>query len=66
MKRVKSIDILKVIGLLGIMIAHVGAPGWAIQLRGFDVILLITISVYLFLQCLRKKKKTILSMFGSV
>ena len=38
------IDFLKVIGLTGIIIAHVGSPSWAMMLRSFDVPLMVIIS----------------------
>ncbi len=47
-KRFKAIDILKVLGLLGIILAHVNPPPFFVQLRSFDVILLVAISVYLY------------------
>lgn len=36
MKRKQYIDILKVIGLLGIILAHVTPPAVVFQLRNFD------------------------------
>jgi len=41
------IDFLKVIGLLGIFIAHVNSPGWIMMLRSFDVPLMVIISALL-------------------
>lgn len=50
MKRYKGIDILKFIGLLCIILAHVYPPDIILQLRGFDVVLMIIISSYLFFE----------------
>lgn len=58
-KRLKNVDILKVLGLLGIIIAHANPPSWMIQLRGFDVVLLMVVSVYLYFS--KPKEEKILS-----
>ena len=50
MKRKQYIDILKVIGLLGIVLAHVTPPAVVFQLRNFDVVLMILVSAYLGLK----------------
>lgn len=42
--RLDYIDFLKVVGLTGIIIAHVGSPRWVHMLRNFDVPLLVIIS----------------------
>ena len=55
MERLKNIDILKTIGLLCIILAHVQPNKIVFQLRNFDVVLMIIISSYLFI----KKNKTI-------
>ena len=50
MERKKNIDILRVIGLLCIILAHVVADdGIIFQIRNFDVVLMIIISSYLFI-----------------
>jgi len=41
-------DILKVIGLLGVMLAHASPPAIIFQLRNFDVTLLVIVSGALF------------------
>ena len=46
-KRIEFIDLLKVIGLIGIMIAHVESPEWALMARAFDVQLMVLISALL-------------------
>lgn len=56
MKREKYIDVLKVIGLLGIMLAHVQPPEVLFQLRNFDVVLMILVSAYLGLQSKKSEK----------
>lgn len=43
-----NLDILKFIGLFCIMLAHVNPPDILFQLRNFDVILMILVSVFLF------------------
>ena len=43
-ERIGYLDFLKVIGLIGIMIAHVEAPGWALMARAFDVPLMVLIA----------------------
>lgn len=43
-ERYYYIDFLKVVGLTGIIIAHVGSPNWAMMLRSFDVPLMVIIS----------------------
>lgn len=48
------IDFLKFIGISGIIVAHVGAPKWAIQARNFDVILLVFLSAFLSSTTFRK------------
>ena len=50
MERYKNIDILKFIGLLCIILAHVSPPAIIQQLRGFDVILMIILSSYLYFE----------------
>lgn len=56
MKREKYIDVLKVIGLLGIILAHVQPPEVLFQLRNFDVVLMILVSAYLGLQSKKSEK----------
>lgn len=46
MKRKKYSDILKVIGLLGFVLAHVTPPTVIFQFRNFDVVLMILVSAY--------------------
>ena len=48
-KRIKSLDILKSIGLVCIVIAHINAPSLVAQARNFDVVLLLIVSTRLFL-----------------
>ncbi|MDV7750019.1 acyltransferase [Enterococcus faecium] len=45
--RLVFIDYLKVIGLFLVILAHVNAPGWLMQIRSFDVPLLVFLSAYL-------------------
>ena len=47
MKREKKYDILKIIGLLAIVLAHVNPNQVVFQIRNFDVVLLLIISCYL-------------------
>lgn len=47
MKRDPRIDVLKVIGLLCIILAHVDPPIIIFQIRNFDVVLMVLISSYL-------------------
>ncbi len=54
MKRREDIDILKSIGLICIILAHVNPPKYIFQLRNFDVVLMILVSAYLGL-CSTKK-----------
>lgn len=53
-KRIDYIDFLKFIGLTGIIIAHVGAPDWAIMLRSFDVPFMVILSALLGEKSLQK------------
>lgn len=56
MKRKQYIDILKVIGVFGIVLAHVTPPVVVFQLRNFDVVLMILISAYLGLKSRKSEK----------
>lgn len=47
-ERIKWIDVLKMVGLMCIVLAHTTPPDWLFQLRNFDVILLIVVSMYLY------------------
>mgnify|MGYP001350151664 CR=1 FL=1 len=47
-KRDFSIDVLRTVGLLGIILAHVNAPDFILNLRSFDVPLMVVISGLLF------------------
>ena len=47
MKRKINLDILKTIGLLCIILAHINPPKVLFQIRNFDVVLMIIISAYL-------------------
>lgn len=49
MNRIKNIDILRVIGLLCIILAHVEPNNIIFQIRNFDVVLMIMISSYLYI-----------------
>ena len=42
--RIYYIDFLKFIGLIGIIIAHVNSPEWALMIRSFDVPLMVILS----------------------
>lgn len=42
--RDNSIDILRFIGLMLLVLAHVGPPNWLMQLRSFDVPLMVFVS----------------------
>ncbi len=53
-KRIEYIDFLKVIGLTGIIIAHVGSPNWLMMLRSFDVPLMVIISSLLASYSIKK------------
>lgn len=53
-KRIIYLDILKVIGLFCIILAHVSPPGIIFQLRNFDVVLLVLISAFLGLVTYKK------------
>lgn len=44
MNRDLNIDLLRVIGTMSVMIAHVSPPSWLYQMRAFDVVLLVLIS----------------------
>ena len=52
--RINYIDFLKFIGLLGIFIAHVDSPSWAMMLRSFDVPLMVILSAILADRSFRK------------
>jgi len=43
-----QIDVLKTIGLLAVILAHIETPNWVFQLRTFDVPLLVFVSGILF------------------
>lgn len=43
-----SIDVLRSIGLLCIVLAHVSPPNWLFQIRNFDVPLMVFVSGYLY------------------
>jgi peptidoglycan/LPS O-acetylase OafA/YrhL len=43
-QRVASFDVLRFLGLAGVILAHVNPPGWVMQLRNFDVVLLVLLS----------------------
>lgn len=43
-KRDKSIDLLRTIGLMGVILAHVNAAPVIMKLRGFDVVLLVFVT----------------------
>lgn len=49
MNRIKKIDILKLIGLACIILAHVEPNKVVFQLRNFDVVLMIMVSSFLFI-----------------
>lgn len=46
-KRIGYLDFLKVIALVGIVIAHISPPKSILMLRKFDVILMMIISAFL-------------------
>ena len=46
-KNIGYIDFLKVVGLIGIFIAHANPPSWALMLRCFDVPLMVILSAML-------------------
>lgn len=54
-KRNYVLDVLKVIALLGIILAHVNPGGLVFQLRNFDVPLMIIISVCLSLKTINRE-----------
>ena len=47
-ERDRSIDLLRCIALIGIVFAHVSPPGYFIQMRGFDVPLMVFLSGFVF------------------
>lgn len=55
-KRNYTLDLLKVIALMAIMLAHVKPKGYIFQLRNFDVPLMIMISVWLSLRSIKSEK----------
>lgn len=59
MERNVSVDILKVIGILCIILAHINPPSILFQLRNFDVPLLVMISALLGAKTYNKNKGTI-------
>ena len=60
--RLYYIDFLKFIGLTGIIIAHVGSPNWLMQLRSFDVPLMVILSSILAQESIKKYNDDIKSM----
>ena len=46
-ERIIYLDYIKALGLFCVILAHVNAPGWLLQLRSFDVPLLVFVSGYL-------------------
>lgn len=52
--RLNYIDFLKVLGLTGIIVAHVGSPSWVMMLRSFDVPLMVILSAILGEKSYRK------------
>ena len=46
-KRRTDVDIIKVVGLLCIILAHTNPPSVLFQFRNFDVVLMIMVSTYL-------------------
>ena len=57
MERKKHIDLLKFLGITGIIIAHISAPRWLMFLRSFDVPLMVFISAYLANGSYEKQRK---------
>ena len=57
MNREKNIDILKAIGSLAIILAHVEPNKIIFQIRNFDVILMIMVSAYLYMKKDNRKTK---------
>ena len=55
-KRNVGIDILRVIGILLIILAHVNPPGIIFQLRNFDVVMLVILSGMLSNTSYKKSK----------
>ena len=55
--RISYIDFLKVIGLTGIIIAHIDSPSWAKMLRNFDVPLMVILSSILASKSFAKYSK---------
>ena len=53
-KRIGYIDFLKALGLLCLLLAHVDAPRWLMQLRSFDVPLMVILSGILAEQSFQK------------
>lgn len=43
-ERLLFVDWLKTIALFGMIVAHIGAPNWILQIRNFDVILMVICS----------------------
>lgn len=57
-KRIGYIDLLKFIRLTGIILAHVGSPGWIMMVRSFDVPLMVILSSMLANKSFAKYKTT--------
>ena len=64
-KRRIDIDILKTIGILMVILAHVNPPNIIFQLRNFDVVLLIIVSSYLTIKS-SKRSVTFAFSFAKV
>lgn len=62
-ERILRYDILKVIALLCIILAHVNPNGLVFQLRNFDVPLMIIISVWLSIPLIEKNHLTIKDIY---
>ena len=56
--RISYIDFLKLVGLTGIIIAHINPPSWTILLRSFDVPLMVILSSILANRSFAKYSKT--------
>ena len=66
--RIASIDFLKTVGLLCIILAHVGAPDWLMMIRSFDVPLMVILSALLAGRSYAKHArtgKTVLSYYAA-
>jgi len=56
-KRLTGVDFLKTLGLICIVAAHTGPPGWVKMLRNFDVPLMVILSAMLGAESLNRRSR---------